>query len=215
MNSTFMFGEDRFGPEHDYAATYQNFGGHLPSERARHIIEACYNRLDALYPDPAYHDRFPTVAETLRALPEASGLSEEELTRLEDAFAAHELGRIPAKYAAALERLASSHRLGLVADVWSQKGPWLEEFRRVGVLDLFEVMVFSSEIGSVKPSPRPFLVAVEKLKANAEDCVVIGDSVRRDIGGAKAAGLPAVWIGRGVPPAAADWAVEDLLDLAA
>lgn len=213
MNSTFMFDEDRFGPEQDYAATYRSFGGTLSAEWICHLIGDCYDRLDALYLDPARHDSFPTVKETLRSLSDADQLSETELDRLEQTFAAHELGRVPEEYAAALRRLATSHRLALVADVWAQKEPWLKELRRVGVLNLFEATVFSSEIGSVKPSPRSFLAAVEKLNAEPEDCVVVGDSARRDIGGAKAAGLPAVWIGQSEPPEAADYAVRDLLDL--
>ena len=215
MNGTFMFGEDRFGPEHDYVATYRHLGGHLSSADVRHLIQTCYSRLDALYPDPSYHDRFPSVAETLRALPGADGLNKTELGRLEQTFATHELGRVPSAYAAALERLASMHRLGLVADVWSEKEPWLGELRRADVLGLFETTVFSSEIGSVKPSPRPFFVAMERLRANPEACVVIGDSARRDIGGAKAAGLPAIWIGRGRPPEEAEGSVRDLLALVA
>ncbi|NNF56678.1 MAG: HAD family hydrolase, partial [Rhodothermaceae bacterium] len=126
MNSTFMFDEDRFGPEHDYAATYQSFGGALSTERADALIVACYERLDTLYLDPARHDSFPTVKETLRSLPGAGELSEAELERLEQTFAAHELGRVPEEYAAALKRLAATHRLALVADVWAQKEPWLK-----------------------------------------------------------------------------------------
>lgn len=53
MNSTFMFDEDRFGPEHDYAATYRSFGGRLPSGHVRRLVQACYDRLDALYFDTA------------------------------------------------------------------------------------------------------------------------------------------------------------------
>ena len=31
-----------------------------------------------------------------------------------------------------------THRLGLVANIWSKKAGWLRELRRAGVLDLFE-----------------------------------------------------------------------------
>ena len=213
MNRTFMFGEDRFGPDEDYAGTYRALGGTLPGERVSALVAACYDRLGALYPDPAHHDRFPTVRETMRSLPGARGLGEDEVDRLERTFALHERGRVPDAYAAALHRLAASHRLAVVADIWADKGPWLDELRRAGVFDLFEAAVFSSEVGSVKPSPRPFLVAVEALGARREECVVVGDSARRDVGGAKAAGLSAVWIGQGDPPEDADWIVGDLLDL--
>ena len=147
-HSTFLFEEDRFGPEHDYAATYQGLGGRLPPTDVRRLIQACYDRLDALYPDPAYHDRLPTVREALHAPPEADGLDDAELDLLERTFAAHERGRVPAAYAAMLKRLARTHRLGLVADVWSEKGPWLDELRRADVHDLFEAVVSRRRSGA-------------------------------------------------------------------
>lgn len=213
MNNTFLFGEDRFGSEHDYAATCRRLGGRLPAERVRSVIDACYRYLAALYPDPECHDRFPTIADTLRDLPEAAGLSDTELRVLEQSFADHELGRVPQEYAAVVRKLATTHRLALVADIWSQKQPWLDELERVGLLDVFEVLVFSSDLGSVKPSPRPFRVAVAALGVDPAECVVIGDSARRDVGGAHAAGLDAICIGRGKAPAGVVGVVGDLFDL--
>ena len=213
MNRTFMFGEDRFGPGEDYAATYRTLGGALPSARVNALVTACHARLGALYPDPAYHDRFPTVADAVRSLPGAEDLGDDDLVRLDRTFALHELGRVPAAHAAALRRLASSHRLALVADVWAQPEPWVRELARAGVLDAFEARVFSSEIGSVKPSPRPFRAAMASLGVGPGDCVMVGDSARRDVGGAAAAGIASVWVGRGEAPAGALAAVGDLVDL--
>ena len=65
----------------------------------------------------------------------------------------------------------------------------------------------------MKPSPRPFRIAVERMGARPADVLVIGGSARRDVGGAKAAGLAALWIGQGAPPEGAVGAVPDLLDL--
>ena len=215
MNSTFLFGEDRFGPGQDVAATCRRLGGRLPAERVRSVIDACYRHLAALYSDPAYHDRFPTIADTLCELPEAAGLDDAELLVLEQTFAVHELGRVPPEYAAAVRQLATTHRLALVADVWSQKQPWLDELARVDLLDAFDALVFSSDLGSVKPSPRPFRVAVEALGVDPAECVVIGDSARRDVGGAHAAGLDALWIGCGEAPSGVVGVIGDLVRLTA
>ncbi|MEM9664749.1 MAG: HAD family hydrolase [Bacteroidota bacterium] len=213
MNSTFMFGEDRFGPEQDYAATYQALGGRLPAERVQALIGACYEHLYAQYLSPAHHERFRTLREAWRALPSTHDLPNVELERLEQTFAAHELGHVPAVYAAALQRLAVTHRLGLVADIWAPKEPWLAELRRAGVLEVFETTVFSSDIGCVKPSPRGFLTAIQRMQATPDECVVIGDSARRDVAGARAAGLTAIWVGKGDPPPGAAHTVRDLLEL--
>lgn len=213
MNGTFMFGEDRFGREYDYAATYRDLGGRMAPGRVGRLVQTCFDSLLAQYSDPAYQDCFPTVSEVLRALPDAAELGEDAFDRLERTFAVHELGRIPAEYAEAVRRLARGHRLGLVADVWSRKEPWLEALQQAGLGEVFEVLVFSSEIGSVKPSPRPFRRALVVMDVQPAECVYVGDSVRRDVRGAKAAGLATVWIGQGAVPQEADWAVPDLLAL--
>ena len=59
----------------------------------------------------------------------------------------------------------------------------------------FGAMSFSSEAGAVKPAPEPFVDVLEKLGAKPEDSVFVGDSARRDLGGAKAAGIPCVLVG--------------------
>ncbi len=216
MNSTFMFGEDRFSPEQDYAATYAQLGGAtLSADRVHHLITSCYAYLDIRYPDPAFHDAFPSVLDALNALPESKTVSQTERQHIADTFAAHEIGHIPPSYADALRQLAETHRLAVVADIWADAARWRDAFVRADVADLFEVTVFSSAIGSVKPSPRPFLHAIRELGVATKDCLVIGDSVRRDIGGARAAGIASIWIGEGPPPKGAHGSVPDLRDLAA
>ncbi|MEM8557571.1 MAG: HAD family hydrolase [Bacteroidota bacterium] len=215
MNRTFMVDADRFGLDEDYGATYRRLGGTLSAARVRTLITACYAYLDVRYRDPAYHDDFPTVPQALRALPSAVGLSDADVRLLVRTFAAHEVGRIPEAYAAALHRLAATHRLALIADIWAEAELWRHELRRATVLDLFEAIVFSSDLGSVKPSPRAFRRVIEQMGVRPADCVMIGDSVRRDVGGARAAGVAAIWIGDGDAPEGADYAVRDLLELVA
>ena len=142
MNGTVMFGGDRFGPGQDFAATYRALGGRrLAADVVQGTIAACYQTMGAIYEDPARCDSFPRVSETLRELPIGRDLSDGELELLERVIATHELGRIPDAYARAITRLAAGHRLGLVANILSRKGPWLEEFARAGVLDRFATTV--------------------------------------------------------------------------
>ena len=195
MNGTFMFGGDRFGPEENYAATYHVLGGTLPAQVANEAIQAAFGYLEARYTDPACYEAFPGVAEALASVPEGRGLSGHDRRLLSRTFARHEQGRVPPEYAQALERLSKRHRLGLVADIWADRQGWDEELERAGVLDLFAALVFSSDGRSVKPSPEPFIRALRILNVGIEDAVVVGDSARRDGGGAKAAGLPFVLVG--------------------
>ena len=55
----------------------------------------------------------------------------------------------------------------------------------------------------VKPSPSPFELVVSQLDLPKEECLVVGDSVRRDLGGATAAGIDCVLVGGATDPGAA------------
>jgi putative hydrolase of the HAD superfamily len=219
MNGTFLFGGDRFGPDQDYAATYRTLGGRrLAPDVVREAVTGCIDTLGPIYDDSAQCDSFPSVRATLRALPAARDLPDDELTLIERVIAHHEVGRVPDPYAQGLQRLARTHQLGVVANVLSQKDPWLKEFARASVLDLLKVAVFSSDSSSIKPSRRLFDQAVGGLGVPRSDIVFVGDSLRCDIGGAAGAGLATVWIDRrrtGLPPGGPrpDWIVRDLLEL--
>ena len=219
MNDTFLFGGDRFGPEQDYAATYRGLGGsRLTSEVVQATITACSETLGAIYNDPLRCDSFPPVLDTLRTLPAAKGLPEAELKLLEAVVAQHEVGRVPEPYAVSLRTLARSHVLGLVSNILSRKEPWLREFSRAGVLDLFAVTVFSSDGTSVKPSRKLFDQAVSALSVPRSDIVFVGDNLRCDVAGAAGAGLATVWIdrrqsGRRAGDPTPDFVVTDLREL--
>ena len=197
MNGTFMFGGDRFGPEQDFATTYHALGGRrLPTPVVHEAVLACFETLGVIYEDSARCDSFPAVLDTLRDLPTSRNLPENELELLERVIAEHELGSISDTYAMALKRLAATHRLGVIANIISRKEPWLREFARAGVLNLFATTVFSSDSRSVKPSRKLFEQALGDMKAPRSEVVFIGDSLRCDIGGAVGAGLASVWIDR-------------------
>ncbi|MDF2776248.1 MAG: family hydrolase [Geminicoccaceae bacterium] len=219
LNSTFMFGEDRFGAEYDYFVTYREAGGtSLSASEVRSVIDACYAHLLRLYRDPAFVDDFPTVREAFETIASVRGLPADERARLERVFGTHELGRVPDEYATALQHLARTHRLGLVSNIWSPRSIWLAELSRAGVADLFDVMVFSSDGRSMKPSLRLFETALAAFDVPRAEVVMVGDNYVADVVPAQAAGLAAVWINPaskpvpdgGPPP---DHIVPDLLSL--
>lgn len=213
MNGTFMFGGDRFGPSEDYGATYAACGGTLGTDKAQALISACFAYLDARYSDPAYHERFPSVVEALQAITRHTPLPPSEIDTLAHVFARHEVGQILPAYAEALHTFAQQHRLALIADIWADKTLWLRALKRAQVFDCFEVLLFSSDHGCVKPSPVLFEKAMHQMNVEPSACLMIGDSARRDVGGAAAAGIDAVWIGTGTPPPEALAQIPDMLAL--
>ncbi len=97
---------------------------------------------------------------------------------------------------AALRELSATHTLGLVTNGASclQR----EKLAASGLASYFSLVVVSSDVGATKPDPAVFHEAL--VLAGAENAVMVGDSVEKDIRGAQAAGLGAVWLNRaGLP----------------
>ncbi len=68
------------------------------------------------------------------------------------------------------------------------------ELGGVGIAEMFDGILLSSEAGCKKPSPRFFRTAFEKFSLGREDCIYVGNDLFDDVGGAHAAGIPCVYI---------------------
>ena len=94
----------------------------------------------------------------------------------------------------ALKWLRGRYPLAVVSN-----GPSDEQrhkLRALGIEETMDAVLISEEVGAGKPEPRIFEVALEELSVSAGEAVHVGDSVKSDVGGAKAAGLAAVWVNR-------------------
>lgn len=212
MNDTFMFGADRFGSNEDYSAIYHRLGGRMEQDRVNQLIQTAYSYLDIRYPDLQYRESFPSLRDAFLSVEDSKSLSEEDIDLLIETFAHHELGAVSPEYSASINRLSQRFRLGLVIDIWAPKTLWVEILTQCGVLPLCEATSFSSDCGMVKPSPRPFLRVLEEMRVDPQDAVMIGDSVRRDLGGATAAGISCILVGGARHPSALE-SVASLIDV--
>ena len=68
---------------------------------------------------------------------------------------------------------------------------------QTGIGPYLSAVVISGEIGIGKPDPAVFWRALELVGAPPERAVMVGDSWERDVTGALAAGMRAVWISHG------------------
>jgi putative hydrolase of the HAD superfamily len=85
------------------------------------------------------------------------------------------------------------YRLGVVSN-WEE---WLEELLlALEVHQLFEVIVASGPFGRAKPHPSIFARALELAEVTPAEAVHVGDSLRDDVEGARAAGLRAILLDR-------------------
>lgn len=211
MNSTFMFGEDRFGDYEDFSVHYFKIGGALPQVEINRIVRAAYEYLDARYPDENYRHRFPSVESAIRETAKEK-LDSDEIEKIVATFAFHELGYIPNAYAQALHTLRQRFILAAVIDIWSPKTAWLTTFERAGIASVFSATSFSSDHGMVKPSPKPFELVLNQLGISNSEAIVVGDSLRRDLGGATNAGIGCVLAGGAEHPNALK-SFKNLLEL--
>jgi putative hydrolase of the HAD superfamily len=105
-----------------------------------------------------------------------------------------------ARNAGVLARLAERYELGIVSNFY---GNLDAVCRDAGISRYLTVVVDSTKVGAEKPSPEIFHAALAGLSARAEDCIFVGDSLRRDRTGARNMGMQFVWV------AAADAARPD------
>ena len=65
-----------------------------------------------------------------------------------------------------------------------------------GVADAFDTVITSGGIGVGKPDSEAFDAVFQALGVSASEALMVGDTLERDIDGAVAAGIHAVWIDR-------------------
>jgi putative hydrolase of the HAD superfamily len=93
-----------------------------------------------------------------------------------------------------LNQLKTSYKLVIVTNGISeiQRG----KIKKVQVESYFHPILVSGELGISKPDPRFLYQAADTIDVKYSECVMIGDSVRNDIGGAKNARMISVWVNR-------------------
>jgi putative hydrolase of the HAD superfamily len=94
----------------------------------------------------------------------------------------------------ALERLSSSYALAVItngpSDVQRSK------LQISGLERFFSTVVISGELGYAKPDERAFAAALRGIGAGADEVVMVGDHVERDILGARRVAMSAIWVNR-------------------
>jgi len=89
-----------------------------------------------------------------------------------------------------LMALKARYPMVLVSNFYGNVEVVLREF---GLDGIFQSIVESAVVGVRKPDPRIFTLGVEALGLKAEEVVVVGDSMDKDIIPAKKAGCRTVW----------------------
>ena len=111
----------------------------------------------------------------------------------------------------ALDELAAGGvRLAVVSNWDERLEPLL---RRLRLHSYFEAVAVSCDVGFTKPSPVIFAHALRKLGVAPEVAMHVGDRVREDVEGARAAGMTAALVHRdraSAPPPGAMVSLREL-----
>jgi FMN phosphatase YigB (HAD superfamily) len=95
----------------------------------------------------------------------------------------------------ALIELASRFRLGLVTDtILSPETSVRAGLRKLGIESFFDTIVTSLDVGVEKPDAKIFSTALQQLEASPSEALMVGNDPRRDILGARAAGIRSVLV---------------------
>jgi HAD superfamily hydrolase (TIGR01662 family) len=86
--------------------------------------------------------------------------------------------------------------LGVVSNRHYGGAPFHEDLRTMGLLDYIELrhMAISADLGLRKPNPDIFWHALNSLNVSPDEAVMVGDSLRGDITGAKRLDMRAIWM---------------------
>ena len=137
-----------------------------------------------------------TTRETLLEVAETHNirLSGEEVRRLEHAFYGPEIqGSAALPGIIEVVRALEPHvKLAVVSNTRSH---YLIEgtVSKLGLRELFEPFITSAGFGFRKPSPKLCEAVLDAWQLPAENVVMVGDSLRKDVAPAKALGLHTIW----------------------
>jgi putative hydrolase of the HAD superfamily len=161
-----------------------------------------------------------------------------EYQRVFDQFLKEILGRVPPEILAAgiihyrrvrdtylvlyphvsltlIELLRRGFRLAVLSDA-----PALQAWQRLhhlGLQHLFQPVITFDDTGEFKPSPRPFLRALELLELTPGEVLMVGDWPARDMIGASSVGMRTVFARYGdtfgTVESGADFEIDDIQEL--
>ena len=69
-----------------------------------------------------------------------------------------------------------------------------KKLEMVGIIDCFDSIIATKDIGVHKPERGPFDIMAARLRLKAEECLYIGDNPLNDVEASRRAGYIPVWI---------------------
>jgi len=92
-----------------------------------------------------------------------------------------------------LEALAPDYKLGLLSN-YPDVPALLDSVRKIGLVEFFDAILVSGEVGRVKPHALPFRTILDRLAVAPHEALYVGDNWLGDIQGSKRLGMRAAHI---------------------
>ncbi len=184
--------------ETTYRQALKDFGHKISLvdiEREFHLTDKLFMRE---YPGIFLKDRADYMPQYLRILNERLGLKV-DVSKLDLRW--EEIKKNTANYwlpFSGVEEVLSELRkrsigLGVISN-WDQTAR--DILTATGLIDFFDHLVISCEVGCVKPDERIFKIALQQAAVAARNCVYIGDNYYDDALGSRKVGMNALIINR-------------------
>ena len=182
-----------------YAAVAKRFGAELNPIDLEHGFRAAWKTASRLpdVPGPRDDDGRSSWRDIVLQTLENARVEVEPFNDFFDAvyqeFALPGVWRLEPGALELLQDLRSAgFRLGIISNFDRRL---YEILKHVGVLDLFEQIVVSSQVGAEKPSPRIFEEALRRFAVEPAELLHVGDDEKADGDGARAIGIQAFILG--------------------
>lgn len=116
------------------------------------------------------------------------------------------------------ELRARGYKLACVTNRAFSGRRFLAELQELGLAGQFDAMAVSCDVGYMKPHAGIFENALHALRVAPEEAVMVGDSLKADVQGARAVGMTGVWRRYARSPEridgiTADFAVDELREV--
>jgi HAD superfamily hydrolase (TIGR01549 family) len=90
-----------------------------------------------------------------------------------------------------VEMLSRIYKLGVISNAFPDVQ--YKKLEGIGILEYFQIIILSEELGVRKPDEKIFQEAAAALNCSLKECLYVGNSFQTDIVGAMRAGMKACW----------------------
>jgi 2-haloacid dehalogenase len=88
------------------------------------------------------------------------------------------------------------YRIGVISNSRLYDEVMINCFKKVGLAKYIDVFTFSYYLKICKPKKQIFEIALDRMKVNPEDAIMVGDNLKSDIEPAQKLGLTGIWFNK-------------------